>query len=426
MSARPSGDWTPGDGPALPLALLVDGAELMEFAPSPDGLRLAAVVADPDGMRVRILGPGISDIIEWPGSWERARQLRWSADGRLAAITAQDDEWTVVEDGQPWPDTHEFLWDLRHTADGHAVAAIKTGDGYGLSRAGVAWPTAFPMVRDFCVSPQGGRMACTVQVEPKQEADIEAFAAGLWSLAVDGEVWSRRFVNVWEPVLSADGQRAAALVRVSRTEHTVAVDGEPWDQAFGCAWGPSFTPDGAVLAPVKIAAGWTLARDGQLFWDGGFAQLWRQKAAGDGRVAAVVAPEFGRWTVAVDGKPWSTTWDEWAGDPVFGTGGDERVAAAVKDHGCWTVAVDGRPWDLSGERLHDPVILPAGGPVLAVIEREGHWQLVADGHPVGGVWHKLWPLIVGPDGATVLMRGLGAEGNYVRRVVNLTGERSRP
>jgi len=418
MSATTSWDWQPGESTPLQLAVLSGGAEIIEFAPSPDGLRLAAVVADDDGMRVRILGPG-DEVVEWPETWERVRQLKWSDSGSLAAIIGQDYTWTVVVDGEAWPDTYEFLWDLRHAADGRLVASIKTDDGYGLATAGEPWSRPYPMVREWCLSPQGARAACTVQVEAKKEADTAAFASGLWSLAVDGEPWSRQFVNVWEPCFSLDGQRTAALVRLSRTEHTVAVDGEPWPQAFGCAWGPIFTPGGSVVAPIKTGTGWTLGRDGKPDWSGRFTQVWRQVAAADGRVAAVVAPEFGNWTVAVDGKPWSSSWDEWAGTPVFADGDDKRVASAVKSGGRWSVAVDGRPWDLTGERLLGPLILPNGGPVLARIERDGCWQLAMDGRPVGGSWNKLWPITVGPEGDRLLIRGLDRNGDYRRQILTL-------
>ena len=37
-------------------------------------------------------------------------------------------------------------------------------------------------------------------------------------------------------------------------------------------------------------------------------QIWHQMFSPDGsRLAAIVAPKYGRWTVAVDGEPWPAT-----------------------------------------------------------------------------------------------------------------------
>lgn len=425
MSAPPAWNWQPGPRPALSLAALADTAELIELCPSPDGTRLAAVVADGDGMRLRILGPGADDVVQWPETWERVRQLRWSDDGKLAALIGQDFEWTVVEDGEAWSESYEFVWDLRRRADGGTVAAVKTDEGYTPACGGRLWERRFPMIREFCLAPGAPqRVACTVQAEPRTEADVAAFAAGLWSLAIDGQLWPRRFVNVWEPVLSLDGERAAALVRLSRTDHTVAVDGEPWGRTFDCAWGPSFTPTGAVVAPVKADGGWTLACDGQPVWDRRFVQLWRQRVDARGEVVAVAAPEFGRWTVVRDGRCWQRSWDEWVGTPVTAPGSDRRVAAAVKDGGRWAVAVDGEVWNVDGSRLQGPVIAGEGGAVVAAVERDGLWRLAVDGRMAGPTWARLWPLAVSPDGRAVLVRGLDEQQQYLSQVVDLAAERS--
>ena len=93
-----------------------------------------------------------------------------------------------------------------------------------------------------------------------------------------------------------------------------------------------------LLAPVRTSGSWTLAEDGVPLWKGRYMQLWHQRISPDGgRIAAVIAPSFGRWTVAVDDRPWDVTCRDMVDAPVFSPDG-RRVAAAFKDGGRWTIA----------------------------------------------------------------------------------------
>ena len=61
------------------------------------------------------------------------------------------------------------------------------------------------------------------------------------------------------------------------------------------------------------------------------------------KLAAIMAPAYGRWTVALDGVPWQTTFSDMVTDLVFSPDGD-RLAALAKDGDHWMVVVDGTAW----------------------------------------------------------------------------------
>ncbi len=64
--------------------------------------------------------------------------------------------------------------------------------------------------------------------------------------------------------------------------------------------------------------------------------------------------------------------------PVFSPDG-KRVAAAVKNNNRWTIAVDGSPWSETFDNVWDPVFSPGGDKVAAKAERNGKYFVVVDG-----------------------------------------------
>lgn len=141
------------------------------------------------------------------------------------------------------------------------------------------------------------------------------------------------------------------------SQYAIAVDGTPWEPAVGAVWEPIFKPKSAdVVAPVQTPKGWTLAMNGKPLW-GNFSQVWKQVFTGDGkRIAAVVAIDIGKWTVAVDGSPWGVIFDTAVLSPVFSPDG-KRVAAPVKHDKRWTIAVDGSPWSETFDNVWDPFLV---------------------------------------------------------------------
>jgi hypothetical protein len=402
-------DWELGRRTVAEVRSLGTWRELM---PSPDGERLAAVVGEDGAFAVKVNGA------EWEGTFEKAWHLAFTPDGRLTALVRRDDEWTVAVDGALWEERFSFAWNTRFSQDGGVIAVqIKRGTDYGIAVDGRPWPRGFLSCRDYALSADGKHVAATVQVEGLPEAGIFKFLQGTWSVAVDGEPWHERFINVYSPTFSPDGQHVGAQVRVDLNEYTLAQDGVAWPARFGCVWEPQYQ-EARLLAPVRLQGAWTLASEGAPLWKRRYVQLWNLRQSGDGRrVAAVVAPSFGAWTVAVDDAPWSATFSDLVQAPVLaGT----HVAAAVKHEGRWGIAVDGQVWERTFEMVWDPILDATGERVVARVDvGDARYGLATS----KGVWsrrfERLWDPCFSPDGERVLVRGVD-DGKYLREVVPFT------
>jgi hypothetical protein len=184
-------------------------------------------------------------------------------------------------------------------------------------------------------------------------------------------------------------------------------------------WEPLFDPlKGDVTVPVQTERGWTLALNGTVIWDRCFNQLWHHRYSVDSQnIAAVVSPEFGKWTVAVNGSPWKRTFSDAVLPPVFSPDG-KRVAAIVKDKGKWTIAVDGQPWDEVFDMIWDPHFSPDGSKVAAKAEKNGVFFIVMDGKVAGTSYEACWDPVFSPEGKKILVRAIDA-GTYYRRVCSV-------
>jgi hypothetical protein len=208
----------------------------------------------------------------------------------------------------------------------------------------------------------------------------------------------------------------AAEARLGICEYTIAKNGQPWDHKFGCVWEPRFKNKGnSVLAPVRKGKIWTLAEDGIDIWSN-YDQVWYQKESPDGRhIAAVVAPTFGKWTIAVDDAPWKRTYGDCVLEPFFSDDG-KHVAAIVKEQNRWTIAVDGIPWNETFEMVWNPVFSPDGLKVAAKVERKGKFFIVVNGKIWSRPFDMLWEPQFSPDGKHALVRSV-EDQTYYRRVV---------
>ena len=166
---------------------------------------------------------------------------------------------------------------------------------------------------------------------------------------------------------------------------------------------------------MRTPKGTTLAMNGKPIW-GFFFNVWRQKYSPDGqKIAAVVAPAFPRWTIAVDSSPWNTTFSDAVLSPVFSPD-SKRVAAGVKDNNRWMVAVDGTPWSERFDNVWDPVFSPDSHITAAKAEKNGKFYIVVDGKVGKRGYESLWNPVFSPDGGKLLIRGVDG-GKYYRRVV---------
>jgi hypothetical protein len=386
--------------------------EVREFVVSPDGEKIAATVKGDDGITACVNGA------PWEEIFEKAWCLRFLPTGSLFALVRKDDEWTVGVDGQTWGATFDFVWNPRFSADGKAIAVqIKSGMNYSLAVNGEPWEKTFNSIREFGFSPDGQTAVAAAQVEPLKEGDTDKFFEGVWAIAVNDKLVDGRFLNAWGPT-AASGGNTAIEVRTGIREFALMHNGALWPERYGMIWEPCFSPSGSVSVPVRLAGGWTVARDGKVAWEGRYVQVFRLKPdPRDSRVAGVVAPSYGQWTVVVEDKPWPNTWNEAVLDPIF-SGDGQRVAAAVRSDGAWSVAVDGQPWSATFDAVWDPVFSPAGDRVAARFGKNGALGIVIDGRISQRSYEMLWDPVFSPDGKKLLVRGVDG-GKYVRSVVSV-------
>ena len=420
MPERETLDWEAGQREIADLGdFRSKFEELHELTVGPDGERFAA----PGLVEEEVFGVCVNGDL-WDGEFEKAWHLKFSPDGRLTALLRIDDEWTVGVDGEPWEQAWEFAWETKFSDDGSVIAVlIKDSMEYSVAVNGEAWEQTFDAIREYDLSRDGKKVVAAVQVNPLPEGEILEFLKGAWTVAVDGETWDRKFLNAYAPRFSADGAHVAAQIRTGNTSYTLAQDGQPWAEEYSCVWESIFGPKGSLLAPVRIGSDWTLAENGKPLWKGRYMQLWHQQLSPDGkRVAAVVAPSFGKWTIAVDDKPWKTLFDNAVLAPSFSSDG-QRIAALARTNERWSIVVDDKVWPETFDMVWDPVFSPDGSVVLAKVERDGKYGIAADGRLWKTTFDQLWDPIFSPDGDKVLLRGIQGDTCF-RHVVPLQEIRS--
>ncbi len=416
-------DWEPGRRPVADLGAWKERFEQVhEPAVSPDGERIAAPVKTGE------MEYGLCQNGElWENTFDKVWYLRYAPDGRVTALVSDTGEWTLAVDGETWENRFEFAWDTRFSDEGRSISiTAQSGRKYFVVTDDTPWPEGFDNLTGMTPSPEGNHVAAAVQVVPFGEGEIFKFQEGCYSVAVDGRSWDAKFVNVWEMSFSPDGSSVAAEVRVNLYDYTIAVDGKRWEQRFDSVWRPLFSPvDGSVTAPARVGGKWTLVKDGVPLWKGGYAQLWHHMYSPDGkRLAAIVAPKYGRWTMAVEDRPWDLTFGDLVTDPVFSPDG-LRVGCVGKENERWAVVVDGKAWNGRYDMAWRPVFSPDGRRVAAKVEEGGKYRILLDGGPVQGAeaYHAVWEPVFSPDGDRLLIRGIAGEAGkeqYVRHVIPLT------
>lgn len=419
MTDMKSWDWAPGKRTVADLKQWRESYDYMEEpAVSPDGEKIAAIVKTED------LEFGICENGElWEATFEKAWNLKFDPDGRLTTIVSDVGEWTLAVDGEAWENKYDFVWNtLFGRSGGHAIVSAQAGGEYLAVVDDTPWDNQFMYMTEMAGSPNGQRACGVVQTIKFPEGDIYTFQKGCYTIAVDGTPWDTNFVNAWQPVFSPDSRSVAAQVRTSLYDYTIVVDGTPWDAVFPMIWEPTFSPaDGGVVAPVKTPAGWMLYKNGAPLWQTKFAQLWRPTFSRDGALlAAIAAPVYGRWTVAVDGAPWKATFGAMVTDLVISPSGGQ-VACLGKEEESWFVVVNGKPMDGAYDMAFRPVFSPDGRHVAARVEKDGQKLILVDNTEIGPFAHA-WDPIFSPEGDKILIRAItgdAAAGTYVRQVRTL-------
>lgn len=382
---------------------------------TPDGESVAAIV----NLDEMAFGICVNSQL-WEGEHEKAWSLKALPDGRLAACVCQDEEWSLVVDGQPWSNQFDFIWDLRCTADGrHIGVAFQRDMEYGMAVDDQPWEENFEQMTQMTLG-SSGNSAAVVQVESMAAADVDAFAKGLFSVAVNGRPGEERYLNVWDVCFDAQGASLAWAVRFDRENYGIAVDGTAWDNRFQAVWRPLFLngADRRVAAPVRKGGQWFLYQDNQQLWSGSYNNIWHLAASpANGDIAAVVAKAFGKWSVALNDRPWNLAWDTMVKDIYFSKDGTS-LAAVFKDKGHWGLAKDDQAWQLSCDKIFIPDMSADGSVVAVAYEKEGRYYTAVNDRVMTGPYEYMADPVISPDGDRVLVKGV-EDGIYKRRIIVL-------
>lgn len=386
---------------------------------SPDGEIIAAIVKL-ENAAFSVCENGVP----WENEFDKIWYLRFGPNRFPSALVSTDGMWSVAPAGNPWDNWYDFVWDLRFGADGTHITVAAVSDGqYFAATDGVAWHQKYPSLSSLTVSDDGQNSAAVVQTVAFNSGDIFKFQEGCYSAAVNGAPWEKNFLNLWEMSFSPDGRHLAAEARTTLYDYAIIVDGIPWDKSYASVWKPKFHPtDGAVFAPVKVAGGWTLARNGEIFWDKRFFQLWHHQFSADGEnIAAIVAPEFGQRTIAINGNPWPIQFNNLVTDLVFSPDG-QRTACTARTDTQWAVAADGRCWEGFFDMAWAPVFSPDSRHIAAKVEKNGTFYILVDEKPLNQEFSMVWDPVFSPDSTKLMVRGIdrAKKEAYCRYVFKLS------
>lgn len=383
---------------------------------SDDGETLAAVVNVDEGEFSMRVNDGV-----WEQTFERIWYPRFSPDGRLTGLCQQDMLWALGVDGELMGEPCDYVWDTRFTADGATIATMaKVEEQYGVSLNGTPWETLYENANQYTISTNGVHSAAVVQVASLGQADVEGFKKGVYSVAVDGETWTGKYLNLWTPVFDARGLRVAAQVRTGVHDYTIAVDDEPWPSTYNQVWKPIFHPDGKyVAAPVRLAGKWGVARDGAMLWQPSYMQVMKLQFSESGeKLWAIVGTSYGKFTAACNDKPWSSTFPV-VTDLVVSPAGDRAAVLASKNNSQFRVVVDDKPWNGVWDMAWPAIFSSDGSNVAAVVEKSGKFHILVNGNSYERSFDRAWSPQFSEDGKKVLIRAI-ENNSYVRIVADVS------
>jgi hypothetical protein len=421
MHPASSWDWSPGSRDICDVAACSDQYEWQEeFQASPDGEQVAVIVklADP---QEEPFGVCVNGKLQ-AQTFEKIWYLRYTPDGRTTAIVSDMGEWSVAVDGEAWDDRYAFVWDTRFSRDGSVVtAAVQQDLKYGYVVNGTLWDTLFDNANQYVLGPQGKALAAVVQARQFAQADIFAFQEGCYSVAVNGKVWDQTFVNCWTPVFNDAEDSVACQVRTSLYDYSIAVDGQKWSNSFQCVWDPCFRPGTAdVYAPVRQGGKWGIAKNGDIAWKPVFPQCWNIQFSADGsNLWAIVATDFGKWTLARNNEPWSAKVKGAVTDLTVSPDG-KRAACIGREGEKWALMADNKVWVGWYDMVWKPVFSPDSKHVAAKVERSGkRYTVVVDEHVYHEDFDQLWDPVFSPEGTMIMLRAI-KDGTYRRIVLPLS------
>lgn len=382
-----------------------------EFNISPDGEYIASIV-NMDELIFKVCVNGQVQDTEYEKIWN----LRSLPDNTFAAFVYNDDEWTLSVNSREWSNTFDFIWDFQTTPDGNQIGfAFQKDSEYGMVVNDRPWDHVYTNMSGMVLS-DTGTSAAVVQVSPMAAADVDTFKKGLFSIAVNGSVFDKKFLNIWDISFDKTGRHLASSVRLNREAYTIAENDILWDRIFQGVWQPKFSNSGKVLAPVRDAGKWRLFRDSEPFWKKGYDQLWKITfSPANSDIAAIVSLSFGKWTVAVNDRTWDINCDTMISD-IFYSDNGSCLVAVLKNKGVWDLAVNQTQWNLSADKVFTPSISPDGSLVAVVVEKQGKYHLVVNNKIIAGNYDFITSPVFSPDQSKILVKGV-KNGIYKRRVL---------
>ncbi len=421
MSEEPN--WSHGEHTLCDLQNLPEDTQrIVELSFSPDGARVGHILSFSEG-ECRIGSNGTLQEEDFDNAW----MLRFTADNRLTALVSGLGAWSVRVEEETWPDEYDFVWSPLFSDSGGVISAAVQKEGqYGMVRNQATWSELFPYATDYTMSPDGSMCCCVVQTEPLSEGDINAFREKVFSVAVNERVWSWNFLNAWTPVPDPRTGRTAAVVRRDYQDYSVAVDGLAWPERFDNVWEPLIAPGGDVFAPVQVGSKWGLARNGELTWPVRYCQLWHLQTDSRGkRIAAIVSPIFGQFTVCIGESLWKTTYPVLT-DLRLGPEGERAAAVGASridpeqpdtlfSPPSWQLVVDDQPVSGWFDQVFPPVFSPDGGQVAARIKHNRGFGYILDGRTYPREFDMAWDPVFSPDGNRIMLRV--REGDRLKRIL---------
>jgi Tol biopolymer transport system component len=136
-----------------------------------------------------------------------------------------------------------------------------------------------------------------------------------------------------------------------------------------------------------------------------------------GRMIAIVAPSYGKWTVAVDGAPWAARFGGMVTDTVFSPDG-QSVAALGVENDIYRVVVDDVVWPEKFDMAWAPVFSPDGKRIAAKVEKNGRYTIALNGKLWSRPCQAVGQPIFSPDGSRLLIKSI-EDGRYYRRVIDV-------
>jgi hypothetical protein len=199
----------------------------------------------------------------------------------------------------------------------------------------------------------------------------------------------------------------------------VAVNGACWDNRFVAVWKPIFDKDGnKVTVPVRTKGKWFLYQDDRQLWPSGYDNIWHLELnPATGALCAIVAPQFGKWTIAQDDAPWSLEWDGMVRQIVHSKDGSALVAV-FKDKGMWGVAKNDKAFQLSCDKIFSPCVSDDGSLVAVSYEKQGKYYVNVNDQVVAGPYEYMADPVIGPAKDKVLVKGI-ENGIYKRSVITV-------